>query len=80
METRPQPCIVPILSYLLIFIIVNLLIPLSLMVEFHGIFCRPFLPSVLTIEAVGGMGGGVGQGGAGGGKNHPLGHSMTEQP
>ena len=49
------------------------------MAEFQGIFCRPFLPSVLIIEGVGGMGGevgwgGVGWGGAGGeggGKNHP---------
>ena len=57
------------------------------MAGFHGIFCCPFLPSVLIIEGVGGMGsgvgwggvgqggvGGVGQGGAGGvggGKNHP---------
>ena len=30
------------------------------MAEFQGIFCRPFLPSVLIIEGVGGMGGGVG--------------------
>ena len=47
------------------------------MAEFQGIFCRPFLPSVLIIEGVGGMGGGgggVGRGGVGGeggGKNHP---------
>ena len=52
------------------------------MAEFQGIFCCPFLPSVLIIEGVGGMGGrvgrdgvgGVGQGGVGGeggGKNHP---------
>ena len=54
------------------------------MAQFQGIFCRPFLPSVLIIEGVGGMGGGVGRGGAGwdrterggwvggegGGKNH----------
>ena len=35
------------------------------MAEFQGIFCRPFLPSVLIIEGVGGMGGGVGRGGVG---------------
>ena len=35
------------------------------MAEFQGIFCRPFLPSVLIIEGVGGMGGGVGWGGTG---------------
>ena len=27
------------------------------MAEFHGIFCCPFLPSVILIEGVGGMGG-----------------------
>ena len=32
------------------------------MAEFQGIFCRPFLPSVLIIERVGGMGDGVGWG------------------
>ena len=55
------------------------------MAEFHGIFCRPFLPSVLIIEGVGGMGGRVGWGGViwggvggmGGSKNHPLGHPMS---
>ena len=30
------------------------------MAEFQDIFCRPFLPSVLIIERVGGMGGGAG--------------------
>ena len=35
------------------------------MAEFQGIFCRPFLPSVLIIEVAGGMGGGVGWGGTG---------------
>ena len=35
------------------------------MAEFQGIFCRPFLPSVLIIEGVGGMGGGVRWGGMG---------------
>ena len=35
------------------------------MADFQGIFCRPFLPSVLIIEGVGGMGGGVGWGGTG---------------
>ena len=49
------------------------------MAEFQGIFCRPFLPSVL---GVGGMEGGAGRGGVGrggvgwagregGDKNHP---------
>ena len=52
------------------------------MAEFHGIFCRPFQLSVLIIEGVGGMGGGVGLGGVGwggvgGGKNHHLGHPMS---
>ena len=47
------------------------------MAEFQGIFCRPFLASVLIIEGVGGMGSGVGWGreewvgGEEGGKNHP---------
>ena len=52
------------------------------MAEFQGIFCRSFLPSVLIIEGVGWMGGGVGWdgwwggvgcgrvGGEGGSKNH----------
>ena len=31
------------------------------MAEFQSIFCRPFLPSVLIIEGLGGMGGGVGK-------------------
>ena len=35
------------------------------MAEFQGIFCRPFLPSVLIIEGVGGMGGRVEWGGTG---------------
>ena len=35
------------------------------MAEFQGIFCCPFLPSVLIIEGVGGMGGGVGWDGEG---------------
>ena len=35
------------------------------MAEFDGIFCHPFLPSVLIIEGVGGMGGGAGWGGVG---------------
>ena len=30
------------------------------MAEFQGIICRPFLLSVLIIEGVGGMDGGVG--------------------
>ena len=55
------------------------------MAEFHGIFCCPFLPSVLIIEGVGGMGGGVGWGGTGragwGGRwqKPPLG-TPNEQP
>ena len=55
-----------ILSYplVLVFIIANLLY-ISLMAEFHGIFCCPFLLSVLLIEGVGGMDGGVGWGGVG---------------
>ena len=32
------------------------------MAEFQGIFCCPFLPSVLMIEGVGRMGGGAGWG------------------
>ena len=61
-----------ILSYLLVFIIANLL-RISLMADFQGIFCRPFLPSVLIIEGwVGGMasewvGWAVGWSGMGGG-------------
>ena len=55
------------------------------MAEFDGIFCRLFLPSVLIIEGVGGMDGGVvwggmgrgGWGGVGGSKNHRLGHPMS---
>ena len=55
------------------------------MAEFQGIFCRPFLPSVLIIEGVGGMGGGAGRGGVGrggvggegGGKKHFQGHPMS---
>ena len=35
------------------------------MAELHGISCYTFLPSVLIIEGVGGMGGGAGQGGIG---------------
>ena len=35
------------------------------MAEFQGIFCRPFLLSVLIIEGVGGMGGGAGWDGEG---------------
>ena len=35
------------------------------MAEFQGIFCRPFLLSVLIIEGVGGMGGKVGWDGEG---------------
>ena len=50
------------------------------MAEFDGIFCRPFLPSVLIIEGVSGMGSGVEWGGVGGvigGKNYHLGHPMS---
>ena len=55
------------------------------MAEFQGIFCRPFLPSVLMIEGVGGIGGGVGWGGMGRGgrggrwQKPPLG-TLHEQP
>ena len=35
------------------------------MAEFHGIFSSPNMPSVLIIEGMGGMGGGVGWGGVG---------------
>ena len=37
------------------------------MAELHGIFCCPFLPSILIIERVGGMGGEAGWGGVGAG-------------
>ena len=37
------------------------------MAELHGIFCCRFLPSILIIEGVGGMGGGAGWGGVGAG-------------
>ena len=53
------------------------------MTEFDDNFGRPFLLSVLIIEGWVGWAagwGGVGQGGVGGlggGKNHPLGHSMS---
>ena len=54
------------------------------MAELQGIFCHPFLPSVLIIEGVGGMGSGAGWGGTGwrgwggvrGGKNSYLGCPM----
>ena len=56
------------------------------MAKFQGIFCRPFLPSVLIIEGVGELGGragGVGWGGVGGWvgrwQNPPLG-TLHEQP
>ena len=56
------------------------------MADFQGIFCRPFPPSVLIIEGVGGMGGGwggVGRGGVGGWggrwQKPPLG-TLYEQP
>ena len=45
------------------------------MAEFEDIFCRLFLPSVLIIEGVGGISNRVG--GEGGGKNYPLGYSMS---
>ena len=38
------------------------------MAEFQGIFCRPFLLSILIIKGVGGMGSGVGWGGVGWGE------------
>ena len=43
----------------------------------QGIFCRPFLPSVLIIEGVGGVGGGVGLGGR---MQKPLFGTPYEQP
>ena len=55
------------------------------MAEFQGIFCRPFLPSVLIIEGLGGMGGGAGWGGTGRGgwggrwQKPPLG-TLHEHP
>ena len=55
------------------------------MAEFQGIFCRPFLPSVLIIEGVGGMGGGAGwgrmaRGGWGGRWQKPPLGTFHEQP
>ena len=50
------------------------------MAEFHGIFCRPFLPSVLIIEGMDGMGYGAGWGGVTGvegSKNLPFGTPMS---
>ena len=52
------------------------------MAKCHRIFCCTFLPSVLLIEGVGGMGskvrwGGVKWGGVGGDKNPCLGHPMS---
>ena len=55
------------------------------MAEFQGIFCHPFLLSVLIIEGVGEMGSGVGWGGTGRGgwdgwwQKPPLG-TPHEQP
>ena len=55
------------------------------MAEFQGIFCRPFLPSVLIIKGVGEMGGGAGWGGTGRGgrggrwQKPPLG-TLHEHP
>ena len=53
------------------------------MAEFQDISCHPFLLSVLIIQGVGGIGGGVVRGGVGewvsgegGGKNHRLGHPI----
>ena len=59
------------------------------MAEFQGIFCRPFLPSVLIIGGVGGMGGGEGWdgegrggwvGGEGGRWQKPSLGTLHEQP
>ena len=51
------------------------------MAEFHGIFCHPFLLSVLLIERVGGMGGGAGWGDGWGGRwQKPLYGTPHEQP
>ena len=53
------------------------------MAEFDGIFCHPFLPSILIIERwVGWVArwdrvGRGGVGGEGGGKNYRLGHPMS---
>ena len=55
-----------ILSYLLAFVVANLL---YLMAEFQDIFCHPFLLSVLIIEGVGEWDeqwGGMERGGVGG--------------
>ena len=57
------------------------------MAEFQDIFCRPFLPSVLIIEGLGGIGSGAGLGGMQGvggwggrwQKEAPLG-TLHEQP
>ena len=55
------------------------------MAEFQGIFCHPFLPSVLIIEGVGGMDGmagwaGVGWVGLGGRWQKPPFGAPHEQP
>ena len=55
------------------------------MAEFQGIFCHPFLPSILIVEGVGGMGSGAEWGGTGRGgwsgrwQKPPLG-KPHEQP
>ena len=50
------------------------------MAEFQGIFCCPFLPSVLIIEGVGEMGGGVGWGGVGQGGVGGVGGTPRNTP
>ena len=54
------------------------------MAEFQDIFCRPFLPSLLIIEGVVGMGGmrwdGVGQVGWGGRWQNPPFGAPHERP
>ena len=52
-----------IFNYLLVFIIANSLY--LWWAEFHSIFCRPFLQSVLIMEGVGGVGSGTGWSGTG---------------
>ena len=48
------------------------------MAEFQGIFCHPFLLSVLIIERVSGMGGGAGRGGVGWDRKGWVGREMVK--
>ena len=50
------------------------------MADFQGIFRRPFPPSILIIEGVGGMGGGVGWDGEGGRWQKPPLGTLYEHP